>query len=256
MAPGKLLLPLIVCALAAAAPARAEDPVVYGPDGAPTVVQRKLYRMTGRVEVGLAGELSLNTALVNHYGGILGISIHPNEWLDLGVDLMGNFTGPSRLAKNIRGDLAFDRAGVVKDEFANDNQLRGGLFGTARLAPIYGKLNLASELSVHFQAFVLGGAGVGSVHRESVNLCATPGTTPVASCGAFQTEDNFPAIGELGLGLRFYLGETWSLRTEVRGFFFRSTYKKDNTLSDPATGRAHAYLAAVAMLVAGLSRTF
>ena len=64
---------LIAVAFGAGKAARAED-TIYGPDGAPTVVQRKLHTMTGRWEAGLAGGIALNTSLVNQYATLLSIS--------------------------------------------------------------------------------------------------------------------------------------------------------------------------------------
>src|SRR5260221_5597628 len=132
----ELLIPLLLIFCGAAA--RAEE-VIYGPDGAPTVVQRKLYTMTGRWEVGLLFDTALNTALVDQSGGVLSVTFHPNEWLDFGVEGLFNHTALSNLALNVRANLRPRQKTPLKDEFANDNQLRGGAFGVVRLAPIYGK---------------------------------------------------------------------------------------------------------------------
>lgn len=252
--PDRLLRPLLIAAacLLAATAARAGG-AVYGPDGAPTVVQRKLYTMTGRWEAGLAFASAMNTALVTQLGALASLTYHPNEWFDLGVEGLFDDAGLSTLAQNVRIDLRARTATPHKDEFANDNQLRAGAFGVARLAPIYGKFNLASELGVHFQAFVLAGAGAASVHRESVNLCADPGT---AACQSFQQGDAVKGVGELGLGVRFYLGQRVSLRTEVRGYFFPSSYKSDNDLTNPASGTPTSYLAGILFFDAGLSLLF
>jgi len=247
---------LALCALQA----RAEE-VIYGPDGAPTVVQRKLYGMTGRWEVGLAFDISLNTALVDQYGGILGASYHPNESLDIGAEVLFNRTTLSQLTLNVRSDLCGGEPDPNKcrqktqtrDEFANDNQLRLAAFANARWAPIYGKFNLAGELSVHFQAFLLGGLGAGQVHRESVNLCADPGGT---QCQNFQRSDKVRPIGEVGGGLRFYLGEKFSLRSEVRAYLFPASYKAGNDLTDPSSGNENRYLAGIFTFNAGLSLLF
>src|SRR5438132_8503480 len=110
----------------------------------------------------------------------------------------------SNLALNVRADLRARTATPLKDEFANDNQLRVGGFGVVRFAPIYGKFDLASELKVHFQAFLLGGAGAASVHRESVNLCADSGTT---ACTRFQQSDATRGVGLIGGGFRFYFNQ-------------------------------------------------
>jgi outer membrane beta-barrel protein len=236
--------------------ARAEE-VVYGPDGAPTVVQRKLYTMTGKWEAALLFDIALNTALVDQLGGIVSVSYHPNEWLDLGAEGLFNRGALSSLGNNIRADLCRTTPcrsrTPLKDEFANDNQLRAGFFGVARLSPIYGKLDLASEIKVHFQAFALGGAGVAAVHRESVNLCADAGT---ATCGNFQQTDATRPVGQIGGGFRFYVNQRWSLTTEVRGYFFSSSYKEANDLTLPTSGNPRSYIAAIATFDAGLSLLF
>src|SRR5258706_11488382 len=143
----ELLIPLLLIFCGAAA--RAEE-VIYGPDGAPTVVQRKLYTMTGRWEVGLLFDTALNTALVDQSGGVLSVTFHPNEWLDFGAEGLFNYTALSSLALNIRADLRGRTASSNhctaapypgrKDEFANDNQLRAGGFGVARLSPALGSV--------------------------------------------------------------------------------------------------------------------
>jgi len=252
MRPRTAGLPLVAACFALAGAASAQE-AIYGPDGAPTVVQHKLYSMTGRWEAGAAFGIALNTALVDQIGGMLSVTYHPNEWLDVGAEGLLSHASLSGLAQNARADLRPRAPGQVGDEMANDNQLRAGAFAVARVAPIYGKFNLASELRVHFQAFLLGGAGAAQVHRESVNLCADPGT---GGCQNYQQSDSIAGVGLLGAGFRFYFNQRWSLRTEVRGYFFRSSYKRNNDLTEPSTGSPAHYLATVATLGAGLSFLF
>ena len=255
----------LAAALLCTAAAHAED-VVYGPDGAPTVVQRKLYPMTGKWEAGVLFDVALNTPLVNQFGGVLLLTYHGNEWLDLGVEGLLHATGFSSLVLGENGIRVTARSRTpapkgcslepyagCRDEFANDSQLRAGGFGVVRLSPIYGKFDLASEVKIHFQAFVLGGAGVASVHRESVNLCAQSGTD---ACKNFQQEDAVKPVGQVGGGFRFYLGQKWSLVTEVRGYFFAALYKERNDLTVPSTGTPRRYLAGIATFDAGLSVLF
>jgi len=243
---------LTLASLLAAPAARAEQ-TVYGPDGAPTVVQGKLYRMAGRWEAGADLSVSLNNALVDQLGGLVSLAYHPNEWLDVGGEALLNHTSLSGLAYNVRSGLRPRTEGQVADEFRNDNQMREGLFAVARVAPIYGKLNVASELSVHFQAFLLGGAGAARIHRESVNLCAQPGT---GTCETFQQSDSLAATGIAGAGLRFYFNQRFSLRTELRAWLFRSSYKRANDLTQPASGASHDYLATIFTFGAGVSVVF
>jgi len=243
---------LAALCLLGGASARAQE-VIYGPEGVPAVVQRKLHTMTGRWEAGALFGTALNNALIDQSGGLLSLTYHPNEWLDFGAEALLNHTGLSELAHNVRADLRPRTAGQVGDEFRNDNQLRFGGFGIARLAPVYGKLNLASELRVHFQAFLLGGAGMAQIHRESINLCAAPGT---GACQSFQQSDALTGIGVAGAGLRFYFNQRWSLVSEVRGYFFRSSYKRANDLTQPSSGSPSHYLAAIAMFTGGMSLLF
>jgi outer membrane beta-barrel protein len=243
-------LALLTCASAA----RAED-VIYGPDGAPTVVQRKLYVMSNKWEVGLAGTIALNTALVDQYGGLLTVAYHPNEWFDVGADILGQHTALSTLAQNVRLDLRARTKTPLKDEFANDSQLQFAGLLTGRLAPIYGKFNLAGEASIHFQAFLLAGAGVGAMHRESVNLCQDPGTG-VCADGHFQTSDSLKPIGQVGGGFRFYFGQKVSFRAEARGLFFGAEYKEGNDLTLPSSGSEKSYLAAIVNFDCGISLLF
>jgi outer membrane beta-barrel protein len=256
----RFFLPELAAAAVAliALSARAEE-VVYGPDGAPTVVQHKLYTMTGRWEVGLSFDMALNTALVDQMGGVLGISYHPTEWLDLGVEGMLNRGALSNLAINVRSTSTAPRTSArAKDEFANDNQMRAGGFAVVRFAPIYGKFDLAGDLKVHFQAFLVGGAGALSVHRESVNLCAdsTVVAPSISQCTNFQKTDTTRGAGLAGGGFRFYFNQRFSLRAEARGYFFSSSYKEQNNLTQPASGNPRSYLAGIATFDAGFSILF
>jgi outer membrane beta-barrel protein len=256
-----VLAAALICAWAAGA-----EEVIYGPDGAPTVVQRKLYTMTGKWEAGVLFDVALNTALVDQLGGVVAVTYHPNEWLDFGVEGLLNHTALSTLGRNVRSDLrprtpSPNRCAAppytgCKDELGSDNQLRAGAFGVVRLSPIYGKVDLASEVKVHFQAFLLGGAGLASVHRESVNLCADAPVPGDSTCHNFQQSDAIKPVVDVGGGFRFYFGQRWSLTTEVRGYFFSSSYKEANDLTVPSTGTPHGYLAGIAVFDAGLSFLF
>ncbi len=268
----------LLCSAAFAAipalPARADE-VIYGPDGAPTVVQRKLHTMTGKTELAFRGSLSLNTALVDNYGGMLSVTYHPNEWFDVGADLFGNYTALSSLALQIREKLppradtqSVPNKANTGDELANAGQLRAGGLVTARIAPVYGKLDFASEFKAHLQAYLLVGAGAGLLHSESVNLCLVPGKTactivpttnnPNPPPGEYQQSDSVVPLGEAGGGFRFYLGQSWSLSLEIRAFLFPASVRQgvDLTGANPNQGTTTNYLGLVTSLSLGLARTF
>jgi outer membrane beta-barrel protein len=260
--PGRVLDPVrfasLTLALAAAGAAGAGE-VVYGPDGAPTVVQNKLHSMSGLWEVGGRVVTALNSAYVQHTGGVLSVTYHPNESFDFGVELSGNLTSLSDLATRIRTGIASSSTALAqtppqwKNELAHADQLKYGAFVVARLAPVYGKLSLASELAIHLQVYVLLGVGAGGVHRESINLCAVSSAVGCPD-GPFLVTDSVKPMAELGGGLRFYLGDRLSLLVELRELLYPTSLQ---TLTDPnvatsvATQSSLGNLADVALGLAG-----
>ena len=247
-------------AIAAATAARAAEPVVYGPDGAPTVVQRKLYTMTGRWELGVGFNTAFNDPLVNHYGGRLGLSYHPNEWFDLGGEVVGHYTALSGLAGQVREHLLLRATSDTHrpntgDELANVAQLRLAGAAVARLAPIYGKFNLAAEVKIHFQAYGLVGAGGGLFHHESVNLCGTAGQSACTN-GPYLTSDGFKPVGIVGVGLRFYFNDRFSLSSEIRAWLYPDSYIAGADLTNPASGTDKGYLGVLMTFGLGFSTLF
>jgi len=243
--------------LAAASSARAAE-VVYGPDGAPTVVQRKLYAMSHRWEAGLTLGTALNASLVDHYGGLLSVTYHPNEWADFGAEVSANYTRVSGLGQEVRSQLpprANPRTGTANfgDDVRGADQMRGALLAMGRIAPIYGKINPFGEVSVHFQAYALAGAGVGMFRHDSMDLCSAPGT---AVCDSFASDAYTRPVGELGAGMRFYLSRTVSLRTELRAFFHPATVVRGADLTQPGTGSTDRYLGVLTVLGVGASALF
>jgi outer membrane beta-barrel protein len=242
----------------AAIPARAEQ-TTYTP-AVPAGVQGKLYRMSNRWEVGATFSTAVNRALVDQYGGIVSVTYHPNEWADFGVDVVANQTSLTSVAGQIRSALpprtnALNGQPNRGDEISNVDQLRHGALLVGRIAPIYGKVNLAGDLAVHFQAFVLGGVGAGAFRHESLNLCASPGTSACAA-GDYQTSTSVQPLGEAGAGMRVYLGQNWSLRGEFRGFVFPASVVRDADLTQPDTGTTKKFFGFIATLGLGVSAVF
>lgn len=260
-----ILLPLrsqgaaLACAaltLLAAVAARAQQPL-YGPDGAPTVVQHKRFPLTGRWETSLLLATSVGSALTDQTGLVLQQRYHPNEWLDIGVDALLQRTSLSGLVDQIRARLPprvdpATSAPNVASELSRGSQLRSGALAAARLAPIYGKLDLAGEVAVHFQAFLLAGVGIGAVHHESVNLCAVAGSAPCQP-GQYQTWDALKPLFDAGLGMRFWASDHVTFELQLRAHAYPDSYKEQNDLTDPASGVRRNYLAVLTTAGAGLS---
>ena len=248
---------ILFATLAAISAARAAE-VVYGPDGAPTVVQRKLHTMSNRWEAGLTLGTALNASLVDHYGGLFSLTYHPNEWADFGVELGANYTRVSGLGQEVRSQLpprANPRTGTPNfgDDVRGADQMRGALLAMGRIAPIYGKINPFGEASLHFQVYALAGAGVGMFRHDSMDLCASPG---IGACDSFASESSTRPVGELGAGMRFYLSRSITLRTELRAFFHPATVVRGADLTQPGTGSSDRYLGVLTVLGVGASALF
>ncbi|HYZ89626.1 MAG TPA: outer membrane beta-barrel domain-containing protein [Myxococcales bacterium] len=255
---GRAQISLLFAICAAAAAAQAEQATTT--PAIPAGVQAKLYRMSNRWEVGATFSTAVNTPLVNETGAMVSVTYHPNEWADFGVDVLANRTSLSSVVGQIRAGLP-PRTNALTgqpnrgDEISNSDQLRHGALVVGRISPIYGKLNLASELAVHFQAFLLGGVGAAAFRHESVNLCASPGGSPCTG-GDFQTSTSIQPLGEAGAGMRVYLGQRWSLRGEFRGFVFPASAVRDADLTHPDTGNTKKFLGFIATLGIGVSAVF
>jgi outer membrane beta-barrel protein len=250
---------LACAAICAAAVAARAEPMSSAPP-VPAGVQGKLYTMSHRWEIGVGFLTSVNTSLVDQTGGVLSVTYHPTEWSDFGIEVLANRTALSDLSGQVRAGLpprssALTGQPNTGDEIGGGDQLRHGALAVARVAPIYGKVNLAGELAVHFQAYLLAGAGAAAFRHDSLNLCASPGTTACAP-GDFQTSTSVNPLGEAGAGMRFYFGQRWSLRTELRGFFFPATYRRNADLTQPGTGTPSRYLGFIATIGAGVSALF
>jgi hypothetical protein len=91
-----------------------------------------------------------------------------------------------------------------------------------------------------------------------VNLCAVA-TTANAKCapGSFQSTDSFKPVGEIGGGLRIYLGESpWSMELAVRAYLYPASLLEAADLTNPASGTSKTYLGLVTMFNAGFARMF
>jgi outer membrane beta-barrel protein len=78
-------------------------------------------------------------------------------------------------------------------------------------SPIYGKLNAFGELVLHYDMYVLAGAGIVSDEIET-NTAGTPSVKTV-------TNKIFPAT-DFALGQHFFLSKKTALRVEIRPYIF------------------------------------
>lgn len=144
-----------------------------------------------------------------------------------------------------------------------------------RWQPVYGKINLLSELPIHFQWYLTVGAGAGQFRRDSVVFCLKRGYAPAGAehsgkgtrqrlpwegppipdpeddrnlrpyyadsdpanldspdntgktadgCREPLREREVKVVGNLGIGLRFFLTRHLAVKLELRNYFFPDRY--------------------------------
>lgn len=83
--------------------------------------------------------------------------------------------------------------------------------GNYMWSPVYGKLNAFGELVLHYDMYVVAGAGIVSDEIET-NTAGTPSVRTV-------TNKIFPAT-DFALGQHFFLSKKTALRVEIRPYIF------------------------------------
>ncbi len=152
-------------------------------------VSNKLYVKSGRLELTLLPmtSISLNDAFYQKFGGGLGIAYHFSESLSVG------FSGTYNINVELSNASYYGR----KDENTPSAGKRNFLIGLDLMwAPVYGKVNLASEWVMHFDTYLCGGLG---------------------AVGSLQVDDstNFGFAASFGLGIRLFMTRMFAIRAEL-----------------------------------------
>jgi outer membrane beta-barrel protein len=243
-----------VFALPVAAGAQQVDREAVGPSR--EVVQERLYVFDGRFDISLMGGLSMNNKLIDHYAFLLQPAYHITDaWA---IELIGgyilaqernNLTNRAQdaIRISIHGDPTLD------NEFADMGQMQWAAQAAIRWSPIYGKLNLAAELPVHFGAYASVGGGVLGVRRVSLADCQTvvrrdDGYVDYV-CNT--TEGVQPSVTG-ALGLRFYMADWLAFRAELKNLIFPDEYR----LAFRTEPRTVQGLTSVLMFIGGVSFYF
>lgn len=206
-------------------------------------VESRLYPLSRRWEVGVSAGVTLVPRLTQHTGLEVQVARHLSELWSIGgrlgftwgPDLFRSSHRHTEMARSVAEAVAQGGVGSggVVDDFANLWELQAYALGGARLAPVYGKLSLAGELAVHFQAFAFLGAGVGQLHRESVVYCVRG---RAGGCDAFLKEDRFSPVAAAAAGLRLFLAQRHSVALELRDYLFPDTRRQQIDLAVARAG--------------------
>jgi outer membrane beta-barrel protein len=200
----------------------------------PKSVAYRRFKLDGANDLGVFGAFSIKNRLTEHYGLALTYDRQFNEYLALDLLAEGGYGGLTSLTRNIR-DTAAARgpSAAPSDDLAD----AGALLATAqvgvRFTPIYGKMNLSSELPVHFNFYFNAGAGVALVNFNGILACASDLGSSKKCPGDFRSEVR-PTLGmNIGGGLRFWIDNFISARIEVRDIVFLDRYYENVNMKAP-----------------------
>ena len=194
----------------------------------------------GRGQLSLLFASSIIDKYTNHMGGLLEFDYSFTDTLGaaIAVGLMhGQLT-----------NIVTDEGGIIgnimqKCMDPSANACGGGLFPTADnrvpdykqitgvidalavWAPLYGKINVVSEIDVNLQAFIVAGAGV---HGRREVVASTSGSPRSVSDYTLTGDgfgdggflDDMKVHGTVGVGMQVFILDWLSLRAEARGLLY------------------------------------
>ncbi len=222
------------------------------------VVQERLYVFDGRFDLSLMGGVAMNPKLINHTAFLFRPAYHITDAWSL--ELTGGYVLAqerqnltNRNEDSIRVSMAADP--TLDNEFADMGQMEWVAHGGIRWSPIYGKLNLAAEIPVHFGAYASVAGGVAGVRRVSLADCSsvTPGDDGFVRYDCHTTEDVKPSLG-MAVGLRFYIANWFAVRTELSNFMFPDEYRLN--FRNPAEMEEVTGITSLLMFLGGVSFYF
>lgn len=183
----------------------------------PKVLTHPNRPLTNRLELTLFFTPSVVEKYVQHSGGAGSLGFHFNDIV--AIDVMGGYVASKEV--DIIGGPAGVRALSSTGGEPNLPDLVGmSWFGFANveLSPIYGKINILSEVDFNSQIYVMGGVGVvGAVKRFRIQGDPDQTHTALASEGV-------KVAGDFGIGFRLFLLRWLAIRAEFRDILFTDSY--------------------------------
>jgi len=212
--------------LAPTAAGAADDGVVER-----VVVRNRQFRTEGAFEVSPMVGFSVTNRMTSTTNFQLGLGYNISETLGLearGSYALSSLTTVADQARESLYKIGPDQSGPV-DEFQDLWRIQWSALLMPRWTPIYGKLNLATELPVHFQAYLAIGAGAVGLTQETVAYCQNsvgPGGSRPGACNHYLEEERVTWTGAVGGGFRFFVNEMFTLRLELFDMFHPDEHRK------------------------------
>lgn len=187
------------------------------------VVRNRKHSVWNTLELSPTFGLSLVNRMTQQYNVQLGVGFNfTEEWgLDVrGGYALGDLTSVGTSARERRqGTTEVEPV----DEFKDLWRMTWQALLMPRWSPIYGKLNIVTELPIHFQAYVTAGGGMVGLESESIVYCQGGGG---GSCDGFLKEERQSFAIAAGLGFRFFVAQGIGLRLELLDMMYPDQYRR------------------------------
>jgi outer membrane beta-barrel protein len=210
----RVALAAALCAAAvAAAPARAQSKADAFAGKIPPV-SGQLYQKSGRFELTLTGNMSLNDAFFTKYFGGVKAGYHFTEFLSLSAQAQAGTTVATNSTVLCPANAGC-RDATAYQLFQVPGDLKAVYGLEVGWSPVYGKLNAFSEKVAHFDVSLLLGADM-IAYREVISS---------ARAAELEQSGSEPPIvnafgGHAGLGVRAFLSTWLALRLEVKDYVY------------------------------------
>ncbi len=247
---------LLALALALPAVAQAESllPRDEGFMKEPKSVAYRRFKLDGRNDLGVFGTFSIKSRLTQHAGGAFSYSRQLNEYFAIEALVGGGYGSTTNLTSQIR-QTPSKSTGTITDLADGGALVATGQVGI-RFTPIYGKLNLSSELPVHFNFYFNAGGGAALVDFNSILACAqNPSSGTLCSANVYRSEMLVRPSFSVGGGMRFWIDNLLSIRLEVRDIVFPDRFLEGIDPKQPAntgTESASAGLTQIPLVFIGM----
>jgi outer membrane beta-barrel protein len=193
------------------------------------------YPNKGRTEFSLMFAGSFVDKYSKHMGAMLDVNYHVFNRIAVGVTL-GHLHGRlTPIVTDPQGVLGNKLAecGIDSTKCANLNpnvpdykQITGVADMVVMWTPLYGKLNIFSELDTNVELYTLAGMGVNGTRQISASATADRRDFNLSGGGFFEGGmfSNPKFNGTFGGGVRLFAGRSFAVRAEVRTILFRDEF--------------------------------
>jgi outer membrane beta-barrel protein len=164
------------------------------------VLQNRYFLKAERPEIGIIGGVILNEAYVNTNISGLRLGMFINEWLGFEGQWMRTTVKASNDKKTLEKmqyrSLNSSEITTVSPEI---NAIHSINEANVIAAPLYGKINILNQWIIYTDIYVAGGLA------------------------AINTDQGDKTALSVGIGERFYLGKSWSIRFDFKDRIFNET---------------------------------